>query len=112
MIRRGSSPAKYNIPHAEACAFTLDEWFLYNASHKPLLEKHAKRIGFNNARHLVETLQQLKKKLAFRTTLTEIGVTSAHLDEISASAYSAGNMKNNIAPVTKEAIKQLFLLKE
>lgn len=104
--------AKYNIPHAEACAFTLDEWFLYNVSHKPLLDKHAERIGFENARHLVESLQQLKRKLGFRTTLSEINVTINDLDEIAESAYSAGNMKNNIAPVTKEAIKQIFLLKE
>lgn len=104
--------AKYNIPHAEACAFTLDEWFRYNASHKPLLEKHAERIGFDDAHHLVESLQKLKMKLGFRTTLNEIGVILNDLDEIAESAHSAGNMKNNIAPVTKETVKQLFLLKE
>lgn len=104
--------AKYGIPHAEACAFTLDAWFKYNATFKPLLEKHAEQIGYKNVDDLVNALNQLKRSLGLRLTLEEMDVPLTDLDEIVQSSLNAGNMKNNVAPIDEKIIQEVFLSRQ
>ncbi|MCP1143345.1 iron-containing alcohol dehydrogenase [Lysinibacillus endophyticus] len=103
--------AKYDIPHAEACAFTLDSWFKINAEYKPLLEIHAKNIGFSNVDELVNALNDLKIKLGLRTILGELEIPIEDLEIIVQHSLDAANMKNNIAPVDEKMIRNVFLSK-
>ncbi|SOC23454.1 alcohol dehydrogenase [Ureibacillus xyleni] len=103
--------AKYDIPHAEACAFTLDSWFKINAEYKPLLETHAKNIGYKNVDELVKELNGLKTKLGLRTTLEKLEIPIEDLDIIVQHSLEAANMKNNIAPVDEEMVRKVFLSK-
>ncbi len=103
---------KFGVPHAEACAFTLDSWFVLNAKTKPELLQDIGRIGFDSAEDLVAELNALKKDLGLRSTLHEIGVTLDDLDEIAKQALSAANIKNNITPVTHELVRDVFLSKQ
>lgn len=103
---------KFGVPHAEACAFTLDSWFILNAKTKPELLLDIQRIGFNSAEELVEELNSLKKDLGLRARLDEIGVSIHDIDEIAAQALSAANIKNNITPVTHDMIRDIFLSKQ
>lgn len=103
---------KFGVPHAEACAFTLDAWFLLNVKTKPDILFDIHRIGFDSALSLVTELNSLKKDLGFRTTLPEICVSLDDIDEITTQTLSAANIKNNIMPVDHEMVRQIFLSKQ
>lgn len=103
---------KYDVPHAEACAFTLDAWFLLNVKTKPDILLDIRRIGFDSAECLVTELNSLKKDLGFRSTLHDIGVSSNDIDEIATQALSAANIKNNITPVNYDMVRDIFLSKQ
>ncbi|RUL49586.1 iron-containing alcohol dehydrogenase [Lysinibacillus antri] len=103
--------ARYGVPHAEACAFTLDAWFKINVQHKPLLELQVQKIGFENVDELVVALNKLKKVLALRTTLDELSIPLEELEIIVEHSFGAANMKNNIAPVDEDMIREVFLSK-
>lgn len=103
--------SKYGIPHAEACAFTLDSWFKINAEYKPLLQTHAKNIGFTNVEELVNALNDLKGTLGLRSTLEELEIPIEDVEIIVHHSLDAANMKNNIAPVDEEMIRNVLLSK-
>jgi len=103
--------SKYNVPHGEACAFTLDSWYKINAKINPKLNGYAKEIGFENAEALADELNKLKKQIGLRTTLSAIGVTELELDEVVAECLIAANMPNNIAQIDATGVKEIFLSK-
>lgn len=102
---------KFGVPHAEACAFTLDEWFLLNVKTKSDILLDIRRIGFDSAEGLVNELNSLKKDLGLRSRLHEIGVSLDDIDEIATQALSAANIKNNVTPVNHEMVRDIFLSK-
>lgn len=107
-----SLTAKFNVPHGEACAFTLDSWVKANAKVAPQMDVYAKEIGFNNANEMADALSQLKKDLGLRTTLSEIGVSVDDLDYLAEQAMGAGNMMNSLAQIGHEGIKEIYLSKQ
>jgi len=104
--------SKFNMPHGEACAFTLDSWFKLNAQANPKLDDFAIEIGFDDADSLAEELNQLKKRIGLRGTLEEIGINELQVDEVVKECLSASNMPNNIAQIGFEGVKAIFLSKK
>jgi len=104
--------SKYNIPHGEACAFTLDAWYLINALENPKLNDYAREMGFKDAEDLAEQLNRLKKQIGLRTTLSEVGIPEAELDEVVEGCLAAANMPNNVAQIGFEGVKRIFLDKK
>lgn len=100
--------SKYQVPHGEACAFTLDAWLVINAKEKPELETYAKELGFASVQALSDWLNGLKKKFGMRTTLAEIGAGEADLEELTASSMASGNMTNNLAQIGYDGVKAMF----
>ena len=104
--------SEYNLPHGEACAFTLDWWFKENAQIRPALNEYSKMMGFENAAAVAERIVKMKENLHFRTTLSEIIPEGASIDEavevLADEAMAAGNMANNVWRVTREDVIRLF----
>ena len=103
---------KFGVPHAEACAFTLDSWFLLNVKTNPDILLDIRRIGFDSAESLIAELNSLKKDLGLRSTLHDIGVSLHHIEEIATQALNAANIKNNITPVNHQMVRDIFLSKQ
>lgn len=99
---------RFHVPHGEACAFTLDQWFAQNARIRPRLKKYAKEMGFESVEAVCEKIRQLKHDFGFKTTLEELGATDADVDAFVASAMDSSNMRNNIAKLTAAQVKELF----
>jgi len=101
----------FDIPHGEACAFTLPSFWKLNSQSGPEAERlHAfsQRLGFKDAEELADRIDEMKKEMGLRTTLEEIGVkTEADLDQLVANSF-APNMANNPVTVTKESLKALY----
>lgn len=98
----------FDIPHGEACAFSLDEWFVINAGANPELHQHARDIGFEDARHLSVGFNDLKRKVGLRLTLEALGIHREHMEKIAEESLKQANMKNNIAQLDKGEILQLL----
>lgn len=98
----------FDIPHGEACAFSLDEWFIKNAEVNPELHQHAKDIGFDDAAHLSVRFNDLKRKVGLRLTLDELGISRGKIENIAEESLKQANMKNNIAQLDKPEIVQLL----
>jgi alcohol dehydrogenase len=65
----------YDLRHGEACAFTLDSFIRINAeAEEGRLHNLAKQIGFENAYHMADRIQEMKKKMGMKTTLKEAGI--------------------------------------
>lgn len=105
-----SLTARFNAPHGEACAFTLDSWVKINAAACPEMNLYAREIGFENADKMSEALSVLKKN-GRRTTLKEIGVTEHDLDYLAGEAFAAKNMLNNVAQIDLKGVRDVFLSK-
>ena len=96
-----------DVPHGEACAFTLAKFWLLNASDEVAsvrLQAISRELGFQDAAHLADTVEQLKKKLGLRTTWQQLGVeTDEQLQKIVDASF-APNMYNNPVAMTKESL--------
>ncbi|MEH6949313.1 iron-containing alcohol dehydrogenase family protein [Bacillus sp. JJ634] len=101
----------FDIPHGEACAFTLPSFWKLNSQSGPEAERlHAfsQRLGFKDAEELADRIDEMKKEMGLRTTLEEVGVkTEDDLDHLVANSF-APNMMNNPVTITKESLKALY----
>lgn len=101
----------FGIPHGEACAFTLAEFWRVNSAHPTegeRLQQFSKRLGFKDANELADQIDYIKKEMGLRTTLEEVGVTSENLlDELVANSF-APNMQNNPVQIVPENLKDLY----
>lgn len=100
--------AKYQMPHGEACAFTMDAWLLVNSKIRPVLNEYAKDLGFADIQELSDWINQRKQQFGMRCTLAEIGATEADIKEIADASMSSSNMTNNIAQIGREGVMTLF----
>ena len=69
----------YDVPHGEACAFTLDYFIRFNADNADengRLKAFAKDCGFNSPYDMASEIMNMKKRMKMRTTLSEIGCTT------------------------------------
>lgn len=104
--------AVYGIPHGEACAFTLDSWFLINAKARPELEELSVMMGFKGVQDVADRINQLKKMFGFRTTLEDVGLKDDGLESAVERSYLTGNTKNNVMDVDRDMIRSVFLSKK
>ena len=100
--------SRYGIPHGEACALTLDGWFLLNARARPSLDDLSRTAGFSGADDLVSRLNRLKEALGLRTSLGAMGIPETDIERIVRASAASGNMKNNIYPVKEEDIYRII----
>lgn len=100
-----------DIPHGEACAFTLSKFWVLNAQDEaegPRLQAISRDLGFRDAAHLAERVEELKQHLELRTSWREIGVeTDEHLQQIVAASF-APNINNNPVTLTKESLYAFY----
>lgn len=94
----------YGVPHGEACAFTMDSWYLINSAVNPELEQHAKDIGFESIQALADKFNELKSEMGLALTFSDLDIPEEDIEVIAEKGLEAGNMKNNIAQLTKEEI--------
>lgn len=103
--------SKYGVPHGEATAFTEDAWIRVNAEARPEIHDLVRRMDFDDADHAADSLNTLKRSINLRTTLEEINVPVEDLDVVAQRTLEANNWVNNVARLSKEEIKELFLSK-
>lgn len=96
--------SEFDIPHAEACAFSLDQWIIHNAKIDSRLDKVSAQLGFENTEALSKELNSLKKRLGLRVTFEELGIDRKHIPEIARQTIAAGNYKNNLAQLSEGEI--------
>lgn len=99
------------IPHGEACAFTLPHFWVLNAQDEvkgTRLQDISRELGFRDAAHLAERVEELKQHLELRMTLHEIGVnTDEQLQQIVEASF-APNIHNNPVSLTKESLYAFY----
>jgi alcohol dehydrogenase class IV len=98
----------YHVPHGEACAFTMDSWFVINAKFRPEMNEFAKELGFADAEAVAAWLNRLKKKFGMRMTLQDIGITEEDIPALAENDMKSGNMANDIAKVDLEDVSEIF----
>ncbi|OCS84630.1 alcohol dehydrogenase [Caryophanon tenue] len=98
---------QFDVPHGEACAFTLGKFWLLTAQSEEAgerIEAISRDLGFRDAAHLAERLEQLKDALQLRSTWHEIGVTTdEQIQEIVVTSF-APNMANMPVTITPESL--------
>ncbi|WP_271401998.1 iron-containing alcohol dehydrogenase [Salinicoccus roseus] len=94
----------YGVPHGEACAFTMDAWFVINAEANPELQQHARDIGFDDAEALSEAFNALKREMGLAMTFEDLGISREDIPQIAEESMQPANMKNNIAQLSKDEI--------
>ncbi|MFJ8247485.1 iron-containing alcohol dehydrogenase family protein [Peribacillus asahii] len=100
-----------DIPHGEACAFTLPNFWVLNAQDEvegARLQEISRELGFRDAAHLAERVEELKQHLELRMSLQEIGVeTDEQLQKIVEASF-APNIHNNPVTLTKESLSAFY----
>lgn len=100
--------SKYNLPHGEACAFTLDSWLLFSAKIKPKLEVYIKTLGFKSVEDLSKWLNVQKKSFGLKMTLSDIGASKEDLDEFVWASIASANMANNVGEINASDVLKVF----
>lgn len=101
----------YGIPHGEACAFTLDYFVKFNADNADAdgrITAFAKACGFDTPYDMAEEIMAMKKRMAMKTTLSEIGcVTDEQIRELTKKSMSM-LMKRNPIELSDEDIYTMY----
>lgn len=98
----------YNIPHGEACAFTLPSWIRLTARKKPYINRLAQDIGFKDADDLASRIDALKKEFGLRTTLAEIGGSEDDIKIIAKESFDNRNMRAFAAEPALEEVEDVY----
>lgn len=98
----------YNIPHGEACAFTLPSWIRLAARKNSYINQIAKDIGFDDADKLADRIDEFKKEFGLRTTLTEIGGSADDIDVIAKESFESRNMRPSAAEPTLDEVRAVY----
>lgn len=103
----------FDIPHGEACAFTLAHFWRLNSACddeyvRNRLQKFSQYCGFENANALADYIDYMKKEMGLRMTLEEVGVTSEELLDDLVSNSFAPNMQNNPVEITPAFLKTFY----
>lgn len=101
----------YDIPHGEACAFTLDYFVKFNAKHADSdgrLDALAKDCGFDSAYEMADEISAMKKRMGMRSRLSEIGCTSdEQIAELTKKSMSM-LMKRNPIELSESDIGEMY----
>ncbi len=99
----------YNIPHGEACAFTLDLLCEINGeADGGRLHRFAKKLGFGDATAMGERIREMKKTMGMKVTLADAAIDIRDLDDL-AKKCQHPNLLNNPVPMGSKEIKEMFL---
>lgn len=99
----------YDIPHGEACAFTLDLLCEVNAEAEGgRLHNFAKKLGFRDAQAMGEKIREMKKTMRMKISLADAGIDTKDLDDLARECQHP-NMLNNPVPMGIKETKELFL---
>lgn len=96
--------SEFGVPHAEACAFSLDQWIIHNAKVDSRLDTISQQLGFSSTEDMSKELNALKQRLGLRMTLEDLGIDKKHIPEIAKQTMAAGNYKNNLAQLSESEI--------
>lgn len=99
---------KYELPHGEACAFTLDTWMRVDRQAKPSLDQVARELGFEHIDAVADRMKELKEKLGFRTRLSELGGTAEDIPALAEMSAASRNMMVNVAKATADDLVQMY----
>ncbi|MFC3418623.1 iron-containing alcohol dehydrogenase [Salinicoccus hispanicus] len=98
----------YDVPHGEACAFSMDAWYAVNAKANPALHQHARDIGFDDAEALSEAFNKLKGQMGLAVAFEDLGISRDDIPEIAEESLRPANMKNNIAQLSRDEIIEML----
>jgi len=88
----------YNMPHGEACAFTLAAFTRINSeAESGRLHWFAEKLGFADAYKLADHIDKMKNEMGLKTTLSQAGISVSDLPAL-AEKCRHPNLNNN--PVT------------
>jgi alcohol dehydrogenase len=94
----------YNLPHGEACAFTLDSFVRLNADER--LEELCRAAGLSGTEELAERIAALKRLGGLRTRLSQLG--EVDLDKLAHDSAVHPLMKNNPVAMDEAALRRMF----
>ena len=97
--------AYYQLPHGEACAFTLDSLIKINADER--LEALAKAVGFDNTDALADEINRLKRISGLAMKLSDVS-ESFDVDLIARESAVHPLMANNPVSLSQEDLKKMF----
>ena len=98
----------YNMPHGEACAFTLDSFVRINANDDGgRVHTLAKRLGFKDAYAMADRIFEMKQKMGMIHSLSQAGIAEADLCALAEKSMHP-NMLNNPVKMTPESILELY----
>ncbi len=101
----------YNVPHGEACAFTLHYFMRFNADNADesgRIAALAHACGFASAYEMADAISDLKKRLEMRTRLSEIGcITDEQIEELTEKSMSMLMTRNPIE-LTRDDIYEMY----
>jgi alcohol dehydrogenase len=98
----------YNIPHGEACAFTLDYFTRINAKAEDgRLNNFAKQIGFKDADDMADRIFEMKSEMGMTLRLGEKGIKEDEIENI-AKLSMHPNMQNNPVEMTLDMIIEMY----
>lgn len=99
----------YHMPHGSACAFTLDHFVRFNG---PAMGDRgvalAQAAGLPDMDALADAIGKMKVEAGLPTTLGEVGVGEAALDDLVRGSFHP-IMNNNPRAVSAEDLKALYL---
>ncbi len=101
----------YNVPHGEACAFTLDYFLRFNAQNADengRIQRLAEDCGFKDAFEMADEISAMKKRMGMKTTLSQIGcTTNEQIDELAHKSMSMLMTRNPIE-LKEEDIRDMY----
>lgn len=100
--------AVYEIPHGEACAFTMDKWIVLDSTVRPEINDYARQLGFEDAKALGAKITDMKKTLGLKTTITECGGSEADIPLLVTITRGFFSINDSVLPVTDEEITQMY----
>ena len=100
---------EFNVPHGEACAFTLPIFWKLNSKGPEAERLQALvKLGFKDAEDLANRIDEMKKEMGMCLTLEDTGVhTTEDLELLVANSF-APNIKNNPVDITPDSLKAIY----
>ena len=100
--------AKYNIPHGEACAFTLAAFARINAeADGKRLHRFAKKLGFADAYAMADRIDDMKDEMGLVMTLKDAEIPEADIPSL-AEMSKHPNLLNNPVEMDTEELTEMY----
>ena len=94
----------YNMPHGEACAFTLDSLVRINADER--LEYLSRAVGLRDCSELADRIAKFKEMAGLRRKLSDLG--EVDLDKLVRDCAAHPLMRNNPVKMDEAKLREMF----